>query len=77
MHVTKRKTNMARRHVDDATFDALIRVSQGIWISVLEAIGPEAADRACANMEDFGEMAFDNPYAERICKSLARAGNDA
>jgi hypothetical protein len=69
----KGSNNMAKRHIDDATLDALIRVNQGIWVSILEAIGPQAAERASANMEDFGELAFDNPYAEQLCKSLARA----
>jgi hypothetical protein len=64
---------MARCYVDDATLDAMVRVSGAVWFSLLEALGPRFAARATANMADFGTMYADNAYAEQLCNSLAQA----
>jgi hypothetical protein len=64
---------MARRYVDDTALDAMVRVSGAVWFSLLEAMGPQFAARATANMADFGALYSDNPYAEQLCNSLAHA----
>ena len=67
---------MTKRNYEQK-LDATIRLHSAVWFSILEALGPETARRAAANMYDLGLLYSDNPYCEELCTRLADAELDA
>jgi hypothetical protein len=64
---------MTKRDYYEQKLDATIRVHSAVWFSILEALGPDIARRAAANMYDLGLIYSDNPYCEELCTRLAHA----
>jgi hypothetical protein len=62
---------MSNKQYIDEQIDGLSSVQSAIWFSLMEALGPEIAARAGANLRDFGVLYPYDPRVEAACNTLA------
>ena len=65
---------MSKRNID--VVDTVLRLQGAVWFSIIEALGPQMAERAIDSMRDFGALHYDSPYCEQLCNQLADAAEE-
>ena len=66
---------MTKRNYEQK-LDATIRLHSAVWFSILEALGPDTARRAAANMYDLGLLYELHAQPKRAIEEYRRAATD-